>query len=276
MRILSTTISVGARTPFHALHLSDTHLTHADERDDERKNILAAQRTPPFHMHEENLALATAYARQGGMPILHTGDLIDFVSHKNLDRVHALTAENDFFVAAGNHEFSQYVGEAWEDEAYRNQSLARVQAAYTNDIRYDVREYNGVNFVALDNSYYLVDAWQLARLKETVAKGKPVVLLMHTPLYTPALYEYMMKERHSPCAYLMAAPEECLAPYPPDRYRQQRADDVTREAYDYIVGEKAIRAILTGHLHFDREDPVTDTLTQYVIGVTSGRDITFV
>ena len=34
---------------------------------------------------------------------------------------------NDYFFAAGNHEFSLYLGEAVEDADYRNQSLAKVQ-----------------------------------------------------------------------------------------------------------------------------------------------------
>ena len=42
------TIDVGATSPFSALHISDTHLTFADERNDDRKIKLAASRLRHF------------------------------------------------------------------------------------------------------------------------------------------------------------------------------------------------------------------------------------
>ncbi|MBQ2706718.1 MAG: metallophosphoesterase, partial [Clostridia bacterium] len=87
--------------------------------------------------------------------------------------------ENDVFFAAGNHEFSLYVGEAWEDADYRNQSLAKVQAAFGNDIRFSSRIIGGVNLVAIDDGYSRFDEEHLDLLKAEVAKGLPIVLLMH-------------------------------------------------------------------------------------------------
>ena len=138
--LLKTVIHVGAEKPFRVLHLSDTHLTLCDERDDERKNKLAIKRERIFPYQEQMLDFAAAYAKKENIPIVHTGDIIDFVSEANLDYVKKFTAENDVFMAAGNHEFSLYVGEAWEDAAYRNQSLAHVQESFTNDIRFSKRE----------------------------------------------------------------------------------------------------------------------------------------
>ena len=42
---------------------------------------------------------------------------------------------------------------------------------------------NGINFVALDNSYYNFDKEQFCFLREQVAKGLPIILLLHNPLY---------------------------------------------------------------------------------------------
>ena len=42
------TINVGATAPFRVLHLSDTHLTRVDGRDNERKHTLAARRQSAF------------------------------------------------------------------------------------------------------------------------------------------------------------------------------------------------------------------------------------
>ena len=255
--------------------MSDTHLTLADDRDDERKLALAEQRKKYFSYAELLCREAAAYAKKEGLPIFHTGDLLDFVSWANLDAARALSEESDLFMAAGNHEFSLYVGEAVEDAAYRQQSLDKVQAAFKNDIRFSVRRENGVNFVALDNSYYLVEPWQLDALKRVVAEGLPVVLLLHTPLYCEELYQIEITKNKGACAYLMAVPEEKTVGYEKSRLRQQKADATTYEAYEYITTEPAIRAILTGHLHSDGIYAINDRLTQYVTGTKTLRTVTF-
>ena len=126
MKVIETSLHIGLDAPVSLLHISDTHLTYADARDDKRKIDLAAGRAPCFPHAAEELAAECAYAGEQGIPILHTGDLIDFVSAANLDAAKRFMDENDVLFIAGNHEFSLYVGEAFEDEAYRNQSLAKV------------------------------------------------------------------------------------------------------------------------------------------------------
>lgn len=112
LNILRTSVKIGIPAPFKLLHISDTHLAFADERDNKRKRELAEKRFRFFQNAEAFLAEAERYARENALTIAHTGDLIDFVSEANLDRARRFTAENDVFFAAGNHEFSLYVGEA--------------------------------------------------------------------------------------------------------------------------------------------------------------------
>ena len=179
-------------------------------------------------------------------------------------------------MAAGNHEFSLYVGEAFEDAAYRNQSLARVQGAFTNDIRFASRLIGGVNFVAIDNSYYRIEREQLERLRREVKRGWPIVLTMHTPLYCEPLYTFMMNEKKRPCAFLMATPEPLMAAYPEYRLLQQQPDSVTLEAAATITSEPLIKALLTGHLHVDLDTMLTPSLPQFVTGKRTVRVVEFV
>ena len=274
MKFIDTEIKVGAEKPFELLHFSDIHLTYADDRDDQRKTDLARNRRKYFPDAQDNLDAVIADSRRTGAMLVSTGDLLDFVSHANVDAARKFTDENDCFFAAGNHEFSLYVGEAWEDEAYRNKSLAFVQSAFKNDIRFSSRVVNGVNFVAVDNGYYLIDRPQLDALKAECEKGLPVILLMHTPLHTEFLRHMLMDVANEPCAYLMGSPEEVLNTYSENRRRQQRPDEVTREAYDFMTACPAIKAILAGHIHGDHfEDPVNDRLTQYTVGTCTARRI---
>ena len=274
MSIIKTKFFVGATTPFQVLHLSDTHLTRADLRDGERKVTLAQNRLPHFSEAEQVLQAACALAKELQVPIVHTGDLIDFVSKANLEAVKTFTDENDCFMAAGNHEFSLYVGEAKEDAAYRNQSLAAVQAAFKNDIRMSSRIIGGVNFIAMDNGYYLFEKEQLEFLKQEATKGLPMILLMHTPLYEHALYEKMMKQ--DPCAYLVGVPTDLMQCYPPDRYQQQLVDETTLEVIEYIKTQPLIKALITGHLHFNYEGTFAGRIPQIVTSCTDARLIEIV
>ena len=269
---IHTHLHIGASAPFSFVHASDTHLTRADARDNARKNDLVQSRASFFPHAEEG------YAALSALPpdtlIAHTGDLLDFVSEANLDAARRLTETHDCFLAAGNHEFSQYVGEAWEDAAYRRQSFRRVQAAFRNPIRYACRRVNGVRLVAIDNGYYQIDPWQLDALEWEVEYGEPVILFMHTPLYTPDLAEYELSVKKHPCAYLLGAPEEMLAGYEPYRRRQQTPDKTTRDAIRFITTQPMIKAVFAGHLHHHYESAVTESLPQYVTGLDTLRMVT--
>ena len=274
LNIIRTTLSVGVTAPFTAIHASDTHLTYADMRDGQRKVDLISWRLPGFPHAEAALTELGELSRELNAPILHTGDLSDYVSLANLERVKAFTDTHDLFMATGNHEFSLYVGEAKEDAAYRNQSLPAVQACFKNNIRMDARIIGGVNFIALDNGYYTFEPEQFAFLKAEAEKGLPMVLMMHTPLYDPALYEIMMGR--CPCAYLAGVPEELMRCYPEDRYIQQMADEVTLEMMEYIANEPLVKAILAGHIHANCETVYAGRIPQLTVGCVDARVIEFV
>lgn len=273
MKIIHNTIDVGGGQEFRFLHMSDTHLILVNGKDNEKKQKLAEDRKQYFDTPYENAEFALDYAGKNKLFIAHTGDLIDFVSEGNLDYVRRFNERADCFMTAGNHEYSRYVGEAVEDAEYRNQSLPKVQAAFKNDIRFSVREINGVNLVAADNSYYLFEQEQLDALKQVVSIGKPVLLFLHVPLYTDELAD-LNEAVGDGSSFLMATPEDRLKTYSEKRYIQQKADDVTWEAYEYIKHEKQIKAIFTGHVHFDFENRLNSWCTQYGCGCSTLRVVT--
>ncbi len=272
MKYPKITLHIGLPKPLRLLHLSDSHLCLADERDDERKRQLALSRAAEFEkIPGETLRLleeAVEYGRKHCDLIVHTGDFIDFVSHPNLELLRKHFRGPDSLLAVGNHEFSLYVGEAWEDEAYKKQSFDRVQQCVGNSIDFASRVVNGVNLVAVDNSYYLFAERHLEMLKREAAKNLPILLLVHNPLHTDDLYREMMENRRRECAYLAGTPEPLLAGYPEHRRRQQAPDAATQSFIEYVRHEPAIRAILAGHLHFNHVTRLNTRLPQYVTGGT--------
>ena len=278
LKVENFEIKVGAEKPFGAIQVSDTHIVRVDRRDDERKMRLAAGRSfAPFAEHYLDEAIHLAKAN--GDMLLHTGDLIDFVSAANLDLVEAHFAGNDWFVNAGNHEFSKYVGEAREDEAYKRDSYDRVQSAYPNDLTFCSRVVNGVNFVSLDDVYYNVTEKQHQLFMKEVEKGLPIVMMCHVPLYGPKLYDFVMSHTDNKCAYVTGAPLELTSTYqggknppPGEEWRsravQQRTDKPTADFIKSLKEQKLLKAILCGHLHYFFQERFSPTAVQYVCSAT--------
>ena len=273
MKIRKIELTIGADEPFRALHSSDGHLCLADERDGERKVKLAQSRGNSFTGgHPERLCeLAEevfAAARERNELLLYTGDFCDFVSKANLEYAKKLFSSVDAFVCAGNHEFSQYVGEAWEDEAYKAQSFGEVCAAFpNNDIWYAERMINGVRFVAIDNNYYYVLPEQLERFRAACSDGTPVVLLVHNPLYSRDTYEKVMRgKKPDDPPYLFGCPDELLTSLNDHRRRQQTPDGVTKEFLAFCESTPNLRAVLAGHLHAFAETKLDSGIPQIIAG----------
>ena len=281
MLITKTRIQVGADSPFRALHMTDNHIALADARDGERKMRLAESRSEAFGGADRLTALfqkQLSYAKENRLPILHTGDICDFVSYKNLEFVSDALRDTDFFMAAGNHEFSLYVGEAFEDTAYKMQSYDLVQSYFGMNLLFDSRVIHGVNFVAVDNSYYRFDSSQLEKLRAETEKGLPIVLMLHCPLHTDTIYDFMIKSG-KPCAYLTGTPESYMKNYSEHRLLQQRPDQATLSFMDFVYSSKEIRAVLAGHLHENAESPLPSGIMQYVTGggfAALAREIEFI
>ena len=271
------TISVGATKPFSALHISDTHLARVDERDNERKHTLAAGRSRVFPWAEHYFDAAIRYARERDLMLLHTGDLIDFVSEANLDFVAMQLGVGSWYLSAGNHEYSQYVGEAKEDAAYKAQSFDKVQRAYPNDLTLSSKIINGVNFVALDDVYYNVTAKQHELMRCEVEKGLPIVLMCHVPFYTPRHCADVLKGNKGLAGYVTGAPLEITKTYQTNpslpeseqwrnRSVQQHSDEPTLEFIAWLKEHPLLKAILCGHCHHFYEEQFSPTAKQYVVG----------
>ncbi|MBO7679550.1 MAG: metallophosphoesterase [Thermoguttaceae bacterium] len=270
LKITPLTIPLPIERELTALHISDTHLCYANDRDSDFLRDLSGERLEAFGGKSlEMLWASLRYAEQRVELLLHTGDMIDFVTAGNLDLTREAFAERDCFVSAGNHEFCQWVGDGGrEDEEYKMVSFDRVQGFFPNDLRFCARQVGGINFVAFDDVYYYVADDLIDRFRAEAAKGLPIVAMCHCPLYTPELFEYAVSKISEKVAYVVGAPDEEMtaAGYPAHRFRQQRTNATTQAFLDYLKEEKALKAILCGHLHFPWQGRFSETAEQYVAG----------
>ena len=172
------------------------------------------------------------------------------------------------------------MGEALEYAAYQADSYARFSASFPNDLTFASRVVNGVNFVAVDDVYYNFTAEQFARMEKEVAKGLPIVLMCHVPLYTPRHHDVELKKSGGVCSYETGVPDEKIATWRAprrhlskeeewrDRRVQQRADAPTKEFVKYLKAQPLLKAILCGHCHAFWQEPFSQTAVQYVCSAT--------
>lgn len=269
MKVKRYSVPVGASAPFTALHISDTHISLADIVDGRPHPRNAEARAKCFPHANDAFKAALAYAREHDETVIHTGDLIDYVNERNLDIARAWTrVSRGGIIAAGNHEYCQTVGDGrTEDEAYKAESRARVQAAYPGNLLFESRIVNGVNFVSFDNIYYYVPAGVPEMFDVEAARGLPMVLCCHVPFYTPEIYEAVTRGDVTRAPYLCGTPDE-IVDQVKDKYRrrQQRADARTHEFVARLRGEKLVKAVLCGHLHWPHVSDFAPGVPQYCVG----------
>lgn len=265
------TIQVGADKPFSVYHMSDNHICEADERDNARKQRLAERRGKEFSDCGKNAVRQLCdtmleVVRREQLPLIHTGDLIDFVSEANLAYAKQALNGLDVMMAVGNHEFSQYVGEAFEDERCKAETKEQVLAAMPDGSLFGVQIRNGVKFITVDNGYYYILPEQLKAFEKEISEGMPTVLVMHNPLYSKDMYEQVITAtgKNEP-PYLMGCPEVLLRHLEGSRFRQQVADGVTLKFLACCEEAANLKAVLAGHLHKSYVSRLDSGVPQYVV-----------
>ena len=263
MCINVVTVDAGATKPFSVLHISDTHLTDAYPDEDEWKQQLKVRRTVTFGgLQEEALKESIAWAKSRCDYLVHTGDLIDWVSRKNLDLVKKYLGAK-MFGSIGNHEESHYMGMDKKKgfNPSRSATRAMLGKCYPFDISFSSQTINGVNFICMDDVNGTVTREQVLKFKTEVERGYPIVLCMHVPFYTANIWR-------ATCKFWDYAkgPVSRDVPAPLHDYAVQCRDSVTREFIAYLEKEPLLKAILAGHEHIAVQERFSPTAVQYLVG----------
>lgn len=261
------TVRAGATKPFSVLHISDTHLIEAYDDEGEKKLKLKDIRSRTFGgRQEEALRDSLAWAKANTDYVLHTGDLIDFQSRRNLDLVKKYFGGAAVFGALGNHEFSpdMWLSEPAEthDEAQKAKTRDRLAAVYPFDVVLHSQVVNGVNFVTLDDVYGTVTEEQVRRFRAEAAKGLPIILCMHVPFYTDEIWRATHKFWRRPGRRF----ESAEVPPRKGAFSRQQDDPVTRDFIAYLKKEPLLKAILAGHEHIMVQDAFSPTAVEYLVG----------
>ncbi len=269
-------IEAGATNPFSILHISDTHFTAVGDHESDVKKELSRIRTKTFGgLQERAFADSLAWAKDHVDYVIHTGDLIDFQSEANFNLVKKYF-KGDVFGAVGNHEYSRNM---WFDKnegtsGYCEETRPLVAAAFPFKPVFASTVLHGVNFVSMDDVYGTVTAEQTKLFAAEVAKGLPIILCLHVPLFTPNIYRLDKKFWTKEGVKFRSAEY----PAPTGSYKRQLEDPVTRDFIAALRKEPLLKGILAGHLHITVQDRFSPTAMQYVVGgnfLFHGQEITF-
>ena len=255
--IKKNTVEIGLEKPLKILHITDSHLPFYCE--DDTEEIIRQAKKRQQETSVSNLKKLMKYGEENCDIIVHTGDLIDFISKPCIDFAREYLKNDKILFVAGNHEYWRCDSEK-EDMAYRIKSIERMGGKLCEGMLFSSRIIGGVNFVGIDDAYHQAEYEQLDFLKEEVKKGLPVILFMHAPLYEENLYKK---------SYEMWNGENYILGCDTVRHPEISGDmtepfESTKAFYEYVVSEKQIKAVLTGHLHFSFESMLPNGAVQYV------------
>ncbi len=257
LTLKKNTIEIGLEKPLKILHITDSHLPFYCETDSEA--MIRHAKSRDVESSVQALKEEMKYGEENCDVIVHTGDLIDFISKPCVEFAREFLKNEKLLFVAGNHEYAKYDGET-EDMVYRMNSLHDMNGGLGVNIFFNSRIVGGVNFVGIDDAYHQAEESQLMRLKKEVAKGYPVILFMHAPLYEKELYKK---------SYDFWNGEICVLGSDTNAHPEVVGDigepyASTKRFYDYVINEPQIKAVLAGHLHFDFECRLPSGTMQFV------------
>lgn len=265
MKYFENTLELGIAKPFRFLHVSDTHIHRADERDSEELRMLAAKRDGVYASAEEDFSDISGTVREKGLFLIGTGDMMDFMSNPNREFITEFRENNNCFLMAGNHDFRPMGGMGYDVPASRSLNYDTVSKILGTNPDFDSFVINDVNFVAIDDVYYRFTETQYLKLEQEVKKGLPIILLLHIPIFHIDIYNKIVNENRK-YASLVSVPESLMLEYPEKRYIQQKEDRATEIMTRYILSEPMIKAVICGHLHKDIEVVLNNRIPEIVTG----------
>ena len=258
-------IEAGAAKPFSVLHISDTHLTFANPDEPESVQKYRRIRTDLFGGRQfEALKDSVRWAKINADYLIHTGDLMDFVSEGNLVAVREAfgPGAGNVFGSIGNHEYWHPV----EPKPTREACFAKCAKAYPYNLHFGSQVINGVNFVSIDDANDDVADDHAELFAREVKKGLPIILLMHVPFYTPRILEATRK--------YWAWNKKFRAEPPKPIALGRRGQEFAK----YLRSEPLLKGILAGHEHFAMEERFSPTAVQHLVAgnfAFAGREVLF-
>lgn len=183
----------GISREYNFLFLTDSHITISDDTDSQEVRDYSAERLSQF-TDESGIASCRKldsfidFANEEQIDgLLLGGDIIDFPSAKNIDFLSSSIKrlKTPYLYTLGNHDWTY----PWEymTEKGTAEYLPLLSPYIQENPAIHTQEFEDFTVAAIDNSSNQINPAVLEEYKKILSAGKPVILLLHVPLYTEAL-----------------------------------------------------------------------------------------
>lgn len=193
----------GLTKEYNFLFLTDTHIIISDEQEEQQVKDYTQSRLPVFNTEENKTSVPQldewiTYANQQKYDgLLLGGDIIDFPSAANIDYLafSLKKLEIPYLYTPGNHDWTY----PWEymTEKGKENYLSLLSPYMEDNPAIHTLEYEDFIIVAINNSSNQIDPDALQTYKSILSEGKPVIVLMHVPLYTDSVLAKSKEEWNS-------------------------------------------------------------------------------
>ena len=242
MRNISKTfLNEGLSDPVRILHITDIHITQANDSDSEEYHELMKKRCDLFYNEGEQppktpseyFIEAIDTAEKNGMLLVNTGDSIDLYTQGCLQEYRRIADGHDMMFSPGGHEHQRdFVRTMTEPDDYYIFARERLKKEFSEyDLELSSRIVNGLNIVCADNSLDYYSASTLAKFKKELEKGLPVIVFSHDPVWD----QYLNKKEA----------------YHPNIKLTQEEYESNSEMIELLLSDPLVIATFGGHTHFD-------------------------
>ena len=253
IRLTHTKLNIGLKQPVKILHITDVHLTYANENDTPRHQCLMEKRFGVFQKEgefpsftpKEYFEQAIALAKKENALLVCTGDAIDILTYGNLEVFKQIVEGEDMMFSPGGHEHQRVCVRTMEEPPeYQDAARARLESELSQfDLSFESRVIGGVNIITADNSLDYYSQKTVAAFKRELEKGLPIIVFSHDYIWDACLN---LKEPYHPNVRLTE-----------DDYR------VSHEMIDLLLHHPLVITTVGGHGHRE-EERVIDGRTHYM------------
>lgn len=244
----------GLSRPYTFLHISDTHITHACETDRDDEKAMAEKQAKVWNQADifpvDAFANVLEYADETKPDaILMAGDIVDYYTESNVKYLGEMLAacKTECLYVPGNHEYGAYAGTLPSVAEMRAKLSPMMQG--TPD--FWVRDYEDFLIVGVCDATYRFTAEQVEKLRAVIARGKPILMMLHLPIRSEVLTPYCEKSWWGCDVTIGGA--------------FHGTDDATEEFLALVKSEDShVAAIFAGHLHYDHAGEFAPGRMQYV------------
>ncbi len=261
LNITDTKIRVGIDSPVKILHITDVHLTYANEKDSEEHHALMEKRYGVFRAHacdplyspREYFEGAIALAKKENALLVCTGDAIDIHTCGNLDALSQIIEGEDLMFSPGGHEHQRVCKRTMEEpypywETVRPQ-LERELSRF--NLYFESRIIGGINIITADNSLDYFPRPTLEAFKRELERGLPIVVFFHDPIWDALLNK--------------------TEPYHPEIRLKAEDYAASHEMIDLLLHHPLVITTFGGHGHKDEEREIDGKLHYMTDGLFRGK-----